>query len=85
MDVWDELRFATQVMNDAKRTLICEPGRVEEFRALVEAWDTSALFEVRSSAACPPGRVLVLDEQALSAAQNQTLQQIMRGVGVRRP
>ncbi|MEV7112347.1 hypothetical protein [Streptomyces anulatus] len=84
MDFWDELRFTTQVMNDAKRTLICEPDKADEVRALIEARGAAGTFRVKASGACPPGRILVLDEPALTAAQNQTLQQITRGV-LRRP
>ncbi|WP_432147947.1 hypothetical protein [Streptomyces sp. bgisy029] len=84
MDFWDELRFTTQVVNDAKRTLLCEPDAVDEVRALVKAMGAAGTFEVKASAVCPQGKILVLDEQALTAAQNQTLQQIARGV-LRRP
>lgn len=84
MDFWDELRFSTQVMNDAKRTLVCEPNRADEVRALIQTMGAAGTFEVKDSAACPPGQILVLDEQALTAAQNQTLQQITRGI-LRRP
>lgn len=85
MDFWDELRCTTQVMTDAKRTLICEPDTADEVRALVKARGAAGTFEVKASAACPPGRILVLDEQALTAAENQTLQQLSRGIRVRRP
>ncbi|MZF56935.1 hypothetical protein GTX53_24405 [Streptomyces sp. SID5594] len=85
MDFWNELRFtAAQVMNDAKRTLLCEPDTVDKVHALVEAMGAAGTFEVKASAACPPGKILVLDEQALTAAQNQALQQIARGA-LRRP
>ncbi|MFW3473649.1 hypothetical protein ACN24M_20495 [Streptomyces microflavus] len=85
MDFWDELRFATQVMNDAKRTLICEPDKADEVRALVEAMGAAGTFEVMTSAACPPGQILVLDEQALTAVQNQALQRVTRRMNLRRP
>lgn len=85
MDFWDELRFTTQVMNDARRTLLCEPDMANVVRALIEAMGAAGTFEVRSSSACPSGKILVLDEQALTAAENQTLQQLSRGISVRRP
>lgn len=86
MDVWDEVRFHAQVMGDARRTLMCEPHRADEFRAVIESMGVSATFTVAASAACPPGQVIVLDEQALNASFNQSMQRAARdGNRFRRP
>ena len=37
MNVEEEIRFWAQIQGDAQRTVICEPHRVDEIRAAVEA------------------------------------------------
>lgn len=85
MGAWDELRFAMQVVNDAKRTLICEPGMADEVRSLIESMGASATFDVKVSAYSPPGQIVVLDEQALTASANQTFQRAAREIRFTRP
>lgn len=62
-----EIRILLQEHVDAQRTLICEPARVDAVRSAVETLGARARFTVKASPACPPGKILVLDEQALEA------------------
>ena len=82
MDALDEIRFLLQVHGDSQRTLICEPDRVPAVQAAVDQLDTFGVFTVRESLACPAGKILVLDEQALEASWRQTIQRIRKG-GIR--
>lgn len=79
MDVLDEIRFLMQTRADAQRTLICEPDRVHAVRAAVDQAGAADTFTVMSSPVCPPGRILVLDEQALEASWRQTVQSFASG------
>ncbi|WP_399559162.1 hypothetical protein OH809_45175 (plasmid) [Streptomyces sp. NBC_00873] len=82
MDALDEIRFLMQAHADAQRTLICEPDRVHAVRAAVDQTGAAGTFTVKASPACPPGRILVLDEQALEASWRQTIQSFGRGIRV---
>ena len=68
----EELALIAQEQGDAKRTLICEPERAEEVRAAVARMGRSHLYTVSASPACPAGKILILDDQALQASMNQT-------------
>lgn len=70
----DELRFMAQTLADSKRTILCEPDREAEIRAIVDQMGLSTVWDVRGSRACPFGKLLVLDENAMQAAFNQTVQ-----------
>lgn len=76
MDALDEIRFLMQASEDARRTLICEPDRVHAVRAAVDQLGAADTFTVKASPACPPGKILVLDEQAMEAAWRQTVQRV---------
>jgi hypothetical protein len=82
MDIVDEIRFYMQIAADARRTLICEPDRLASVQAAVEQLDVGDVFTVKSSPVCPPGKLLVLDEQALEASWRQTVQRVA-GQGIR--
>lgn len=74
MDVLDEIRFHMQLAADSRRTLVCEPDRLASVQAAVDQLDAGDVFTVKASPVCPPGRILVLDEQALEASWRQTIQ-----------
>ena len=82
MDALDEICFLMQVHADAQRTLICEPDRVHAVRAAVDQAGAASIFTVKASPVCPPGKILVLDEQALEASWRQTVQSFARGIRV---
>ena len=79
----EELALIAQEQGDAKRTLICEPERADEVRAAVAQTGRSHLYTVCASAACPPSKILILDEQALQASWNQTVQQAAKNIRMR--
>jgi len=76
LDALDEIRFLLQTHVDAQRTLICEPDRVHAVRAAVDQLGAAAIFTVKDSPVCPPGEILVLDEQAFEASWRQTVQRM---------
>lgn len=69
-----EIRFYEQLAGDAKRVIYCEPNLADMVREAVQAAGGAALFTVRPSPACPPGKLLVVDEQGIDAAGRQNLQ-----------
>lgn len=81
----EELRFLAQTLADAKRTIICEPHREAEFRAAVYQMGRSLVWTVRGSRACPAGKILVLDENAMQATYNQTVQRTAHSIMRRYP
>lgn len=76
----EELALIAQEQGDAKRTLICKPERTDEVRTAVARMGRSHLYAVRASVACPHGKILVLDEQALQASMNQTFQRTAKNM-----
>lgn len=80
MTLEEELRFAAQTLGDAQRTIICEPHRESEVSAAVELMGLTAILTVRTSEACPSGKLLVLDEQAMQASMNQMFQRAAKGI-----
>lgn len=82
MDVLDEIRFLAQISADAERTLLCEPQLAPVVQAAVDQEGASHLFAVRASEHCPPGRILVLDEQAMGASWRQTVQRAVQDLRV---
>lgn len=83
MDALDEIRFLMQTTVDAQRTLLCEPDRVHAVQAAVDQLGAAAAFTVQASPVCPPGKILILDEQALKASWRQTVQRAGRGIRLR--
>jgi hypothetical protein len=73
LDPLDELRFAVQVLGDAKRTVICPPGIEAELRQAVEAAGAVG-WTVRGDSWVPEGTAYVIDEQAIEAETRETLQ-----------
>ena len=80
MDVLDEIRFLMQMTTDSERTLICEPDRVHAVRAAVDQLGAVGTFTVAASPVCPPGKILLLDEQAMEASWRQTIQRAGRSI-----
>lgn len=78
MTLDEEVQFAAQIISDAKRTIICEPHRVDEIQEVVDRADVAGIVTVRGSRACPPGQVMVIDEQAMQADLNQAAQRPIR-------
>ncbi|MFE7727341.1 hypothetical protein ACFU5D_16300 [Streptomyces anthocyanicus] len=69
-----DIRFYEQLAGDAKRVIYCEPHMTDAVQGVVEAAGDASRFTVRSSPACPVGKLLVVDEQGIEAAMRQDLQ-----------
>lgn len=74
MDILDEIRFHMQVATDARRTLMCAPDQADAVRAAVDQLGAGHVFTVKASSCCPEGTIVVIDEQALEASWQQTIQ-----------
>lgn len=83
MTLEEELRFTAQTLGDAKRTIICEPGRKDEVCRAVDRMSLAGLLSVRASEACPPGKLLVIDDQAIQASTNQSFQRAAKNIRLR--
>jgi hypothetical protein len=82
-DIYINLAFWMQIQGDAKRTVICEPHRVDEIRAAIDKRGYSSTITVRASTACPEGQLIVLDEAAMEASQRQMFQRAGKGIRFR--
>ncbi|UPZ27697.1 hypothetical protein MUK60_07595 [Streptomyces sp. LRE541] len=78
--VIDDERFWQQIEGDAKRTVLCEPHRLDEIQAAVQQRGLTDTITVHASRACPPGKLLVLDDSAMEAAWQQAIQRAARSL-----
>ncbi|MER6183068.1 hypothetical protein [Streptomyces sp. NPDC001652] len=76
----DDEQFWQQVKGDAKRTVLCEPHRLDDIQAAVEQRGLADLITVRASHFCPAGKLLVLDDSAMEASWQQTIQRAGRSL-----
>jgi hypothetical protein len=76
----DDERFWEQIRGDAQRTILCEPHRVADIQAAVEQRGVSDHITVRASPSCPPGKLLVLNDSAMEASWQQTIQRAARSL-----
>jgi hypothetical protein len=72
-------QFWAQVEGDAKRTVLCEPHRVDEIQALIDERGYDHLT-LRASPFCPEGKLLVIDDGAMEASWQQTVQRAGRSL-----
>lgn len=72
--------FWRQIEGDAKRTVLCEPHRLDEIRVAVEQRGFTDVITVRASPFCPEGRLLVIDDSAIEASWRQSVQQAGRSL-----
>lgn len=63
----DAISFFRIAREESKRTIVCEPRREHQIRAAVDQAGAADILTVRASAACPEGKLIVIDEQALDA------------------
>ncbi|WP_411095965.1 hypothetical protein [Streptomyces sp. 020-2-3H-GM] len=74
----EEFRFFAQIIGDAQRTVLCEPHRVAEIQEAVNRLGMAGIVTVKASQACPVGKLLVIDEQALEASARQAASRPIR-------
>lgn len=77
-DMMTEVRFWSQVMTDAKRTVFCSPDLESRCKGYVEAAGLTGLITVFASPGCPDGKIFVVDEQAMRASWNEQLAKPIR-------
>ncbi|MFM9616837.1 hypothetical protein ACKI14_02605 [Streptomyces turgidiscabies] len=71
--------FWKQAEGDAKRTVLCEPHRLDEIQTLIDERGYDHIT-VRASPFCPEGKLLVIDEAAMEASQRQLFQRAGKGI-----
>ena len=74
----DAIQFVDIAREESKRTILCEPHRKHQVRAAVDQAGAADILIVRESAACPEGKLLVIDEAALEAQIRQWQQGLIR-------
>lgn len=62
-----EIRFWSQVVGDAKRTVVCPPDLESRCAGYVRARGLEHLITVKASRYVPENRIFVIDEQAIDA------------------
>lgn len=72
----EAIRFHEIARQEAKRLILCEPHREHAIRAAVDQAGAADILTVRASVACPPGKLLVIDEGALEAQQREWTQHL---------
>lgn len=72
--------FWRQIEGDAKRTVLCEPHRVDKIQAAVEQRGFADIITVRASQLCPESKLLVIDDSAMEAIWQQTIQRAGRSL-----
>lgn len=77
-DVLTEIKFWSQVMTDAERTVICPPDLESRCKGYVDARGLGGLITVKASPSCPPNQILVLDERAVEASLREAVARPIR-------
>ncbi|MEU0670384.1 hypothetical protein ABZ508_33225 [Streptomyces lavendulocolor] len=76
--ILNDIRFYSQIFEDAKRTLYCPPSQADAVRNIVDEHELGHLYTVSASPVVPAGRIIMVDEQALDAATQQAAQRPIR-------
>lgn len=71
-EVQTTIRFWRQIMGDAKRTILVQPGLEEKLRAAVLEADLDDIVTIKTSTFVPDNTAYVMDEQALRADMSRT-------------
>jgi hypothetical protein len=79
---WDrlvtEVNFLEILRQEAKRTVLCHADDAARIVAAIEERDVADILTVRVSPVCDPGRIYVLDESAMAAAEAEFMQGLAR-------
>jgi hypothetical protein len=70
----DAINFLHIARKESKRTILCEPHREHQMRTAVDQAGAAHILTVRPSAACPEGKLIVIDENALEAGLREAAQ-----------
>jgi hypothetical protein len=71
----DAINFFHIAREESKRTILCEPHHERQVRAAVDHAGAAEILAVRPSAACPEGKLIVIDDNALEAGLREAAQQ----------
>ncbi|MCX4993824.1 hypothetical protein [Streptomyces longwoodensis] len=74
----EAIRFFNLVREESKRTIFCEPHRLDQVRAVIDQAGAADILTVRSSRSCPEGKLLVIDEGALEAQEREWQQGFLK-------
>lgn len=77
-DVLTEVRFWSQVIGDAERTVICHSELESRCKGYVAARGLEGLITVLANRFCPENRIFVIDGNALEASFRQAMQRPIR-------
>lgn len=75
------IAFQAIVDAESSRTLIVEPHRHAQIQAAVDGAGANRWMTVLASPACPAGKILVFDEQAMDAGMNEMAARPIRFFG----
>lgn len=73
-DVLTEVRFWSQVIGDAKRTIVCPPDLESRIKGWIDARGMDWMLKVVVNSACPASQILLIDEQAIAADFAESIQ-----------
>jgi hypothetical protein len=73
----DAIQFFHLTREESKRTILCEPHREHQVRAVIDQAGAADILTVRPSTACPEGRLIVIDESAIEASLREAAQSPM--------
>ncbi len=63
---------------ESKRTVYCEPGKEHGLRAAADQKGLGDILTIKPSPACPEGKLLMVDENAIAASEAEWLQGLRR-------
>lgn len=68
MTLEEQLHNFIQCYADARRLVICEPEQADAVQAVIEQAGAAGLWTVCPSVLCPPGKLYLLNENAIRSA-----------------
>lgn len=71
--IYADIAFWAQIQGDLKRTILCEPHHFDQIQAAINERGYTHLT-LHASPLCPAGKLIVLDDSAMEAAWQQTVQ-----------
>lgn len=77
-DILTEVRFWTQVIGDAKRTVFCSPDLESRVKGWIDARGMGHLLTVKATQGCPDTQVFIVDERGIEAEWQQVLSRPVR-------
>lgn len=69
----DEVRFWSQVLTDAQRTVVCSPELESRVKGWVDSRMMGGLIKVVPQRFCPDNMIYVIDENSMAASLAEDL------------